>query len=148
MQPAKSKPLRPEVAAARQRVERWRATKRPGHAMPEELWTEAVSLADELGPYAAGSLSRSSCAIIGPTSQCIDQPLADPGLFDPDLRDKLAPWTSSPHHFGSSSSCSPAGAAKGQPMMQLQMAAEVDEGAVPALPLGEHSLHLRLAGVG
>ena len=51
MQPAKSKPLRPEVAAARQRVERWRATKRPGHAMPEELWTEAVSLADELGPY-------------------------------------------------------------------------------------------------
>ena len=51
MQRLKSKPLSPDVAAARQRVERWRATKRRGHAMPEELWTEAVSLADDLGAY-------------------------------------------------------------------------------------------------
>ena len=51
MQRPKSKTLSTEVAAARQRVECWRATKRPGHAMPEELWTEAVSLADELGAY-------------------------------------------------------------------------------------------------
>ncbi len=51
MQRNKYKQLSPEVAAARQRIERWRATKRPGHAMPAELWAEAVALALDRGAY-------------------------------------------------------------------------------------------------
>ena len=43
------------------------------------------------------------------TLQCVDQTSADQALFDPHLRGKLAPWTNSHHHFGSSSWRSPAG---------------------------------------
>jgi len=41
------------IQAARGRVDAWRRRRRPGRAMPDALWTEAVNLALEVGVYAA-----------------------------------------------------------------------------------------------
>ena len=39
------------VGPLRARIVTWRRTRRPGQAMPAELWSEAVTLADEYGIY-------------------------------------------------------------------------------------------------
>jgi hypothetical protein len=43
--------LSAEVTSVRQQFRDWRATRKPGSAMPAELWTAAVRLAREHGPY-------------------------------------------------------------------------------------------------
>ena len=49
---------RADVAAVRARIERWRETRQPGKAMPDELWAAAVLLAGEHGLYAVARALR------------------------------------------------------------------------------------------
>jgi len=47
-----------EVVELRERIDRWRETRKPGRAMPAELWSAAASLAVRHGVYAVARAVR------------------------------------------------------------------------------------------
>ncbi len=76
--PRRAEPTPRRLETARVRFEDWRAGRRRGERIPEQLWSQAVQLANEFGLYRTSNTLRLDYATLKRRAGACDEPAAKP----------------------------------------------------------------------